>query len=76
MHSVVEASMSGAGQAVVQFAKHTASDQEFAMKFFLSKSAFEAECKQYTDRSTPLWKFLPQLQVPLIHCVTVSLPFC
>ena len=52
-----------AGQAVVQFAKQPVSEQEFAMKFFLSASAFRAECAQYTDKSTPLWRFLPQLQV-------------
>ena len=54
-----------AGQAVVQFAKHTASEQEFAVKFFLSAAAFSAERGQYTDKSTPLWRFLPQLQVGL-----------
>jgi hypothetical protein len=49
-----------AGQAVVQFAKHSVSEEEFAIKFFLFKSAFREERAQYTDRSRPLWHFLPK----------------
>lgn len=48
-----------AGQAVVQFASHQYNKKEFAVKFFLSHSAFQQEMAQYTDSDNPLRRFLP-----------------
>ena len=50
-----------AGQAVIQFAKYH-SGQMFAIKFFLSPTTFADEAAMYTDRSSPLGFFLPQLR--------------
>lgn len=49
-----------AGQAIVQFATHTLSKVEFAIKFFVSISAFEGEHNQYNDNTTSLRTFLPK----------------
>lgn len=48
-----------AGQAVVRFASNKLTRQESAVKFFLCRTAFEAEVKQYTDAGNPLRQFLP-----------------
>jgi serine/threonine protein kinase len=52
---------SHAGQAIVNFAVHTASKCEYAIKVFLSKAAFDAESSQYTNQASPLRQFLPRL---------------
>ena len=51
-----------AGQAVIQFARDRNNDRVYAIKFFLSHSAFAAEAALYTDRHSPLGPFLPQLR--------------
>ena len=51
-----------AGQAVIQFAKDRRNGQVYALKFFLSQTAFADEAALYTDRSSPLGFFLPQLR--------------
>lgn len=48
------------GQAVVQLALHKHSRQEVAIKYFLSKAAFQDEAAQYTDASNPHRQFLPK----------------
>ena len=48
-----------AGQAVVQFAYGRLDRQEYALKFFLSRKAFDAEEALY--RHTTLGTFLPQV---------------
>jgi hypothetical protein len=48
-----------AGQAVVQFAYGKLDKQDYAVKFFLSRKAFEAEEALY--RHTTLGQFLPQV---------------
>jgi hypothetical protein len=50
-----------AGQAVVQFACHTVSKLEYAIKLFVSRAAFNDESEQYTRRYNPLVQFLPRL---------------
>eukprot|EP00892_Ulva_mutabilis_P003618 jgi/Ulvmu1/1628/UM113_0005.1 len=50
------------GQAVIQFAKDRNSGRQYALKFFLSHAAFAGEAALYTDRSSPLGPFLPQLR--------------
>jgi hypothetical protein len=50
-----------AGQAVVQFACHTVSKLEYAIKLFVSRAAFDDESKQYTNNDSPLTQFLPRL---------------
>lgn len=59
-----------AGQAVVQIAEEKASREQFAIKLFLSRSAFQQEKGLYEDSSAPLGRFLPKLR-----CVSVSPPF-
>jgi len=51
-----------AGQAVIQFAKDRRSGLLYALKFFLSNTAFGDEVKLYTDQGNPLGHFLPQLR--------------
>ena len=51
-----------AGQAVVQFAKDRRNGLEYAIKFFLSYSAFTDEASLYTDRGNPLGQFLPEVR--------------
>ena len=70
-----------AGQAVVQFAYGTLDRQEYALKFFLSRKAFDAEEVLY--RHTTLGRFLPQViaSVPEAACSIQdpwgrSLPAC
>lgn len=48
-----------AGQAVVQFVRDVNDGRQYALKFFLSQPAFEAERRIYSD--SPLGKLLPQL---------------
>lgn len=48
-----------AGQAVIQFASDSRTDQRWAIKFFLSRRAFEAEAALYHDPGSPLGPFLP-----------------
>ena len=48
-----------AGQAIVHFATHEVTKQDYAIKFFLSHSAFREELVQYTDAASPLRHFLP-----------------
>lgn len=49
-----------AGQAIVQFARSVRDRGQYALKFFLSRSGFEAERSFYTD--SPLGKLLPRLE--------------
>ncbi|NJR41840.1 MAG: hypothetical protein HC767_03455 [Akkermansiaceae bacterium] len=51
-----------AGQAVIQFAKDRRNDLEYAVKFYLSHSAFTDEASLYTDRGNPLGEFLPEVR--------------
>lgn len=51
-----------AGQAVVQIAEDVRTRCEFALKFFLSDTAFEQEAKLYEDPEQPLGRFLPELR--------------
>ena len=50
-----------AGQAVVQIAEHRKLRQQFAIKFFLVRQAFEQEARLYEDPDQPLGRFLPEL---------------
>lgn len=50
-----------AGQAVVQVAEERRSTDQYAIKFFLSATAFQQEKNLYLDESAPLGKFLPKL---------------
>lgn len=52
-----------AGKAVVQFA--TLGNVEYAMKFFVSRSAFQKEADLYANPEDPLYKFLP----PMHHII-------
>jgi hypothetical protein len=45
---------------VVQLAEDVYSRQQFAVKFFLSKQAFQQEAGLYEDPDQPLGRFLPQ----------------
>jgi hypothetical protein len=51
-----------AGQAVVQFAKHRINDLEYAIKFYLSHSAFQDEAKLFMNDGNPLGQFLPEVR--------------
>ena len=48
-----------AGQAVVQFATDRLSKEEFAVKFFIHRAAFEHEAAQYQSPDSPFKQFLP-----------------
>lgn len=50
-----------AGQAIVQIARHHINGQEYAIKFFLSRSVYAAEAALY-QHTSPLSPFLPQLR--------------
>eukprot|EP00892_Ulva_mutabilis_P003623 jgi/Ulvmu1/1632/UM113_0009.1 len=50
------------GQAVIQFAKDRRTGLQYAVKFFLSHTAFVDETGLYTNTSTPLGPFLPALR--------------
>jgi hypothetical protein len=54
--------MLSAGQAVVQFAKHCINDLEYAIKFFLSHSAFQDEANLLMNDGNPLGQFLPEVR--------------
>lgn len=45
----------------MQIAEDRSTRDQFALKFFISSTAFLQEKKLYLDPSTPLGKFLPQL---------------
>ena len=47
---------------MVQFAKDRRNDLEYAIKFFLSYSAFKDEASLYTDHGNPLGQFLPEVR--------------
>jgi hypothetical protein len=55
-----------AGQAIVQMAKSQVTGMEYAIKFFISQSAFAAEQALYLDANNPLTKFLPQVCSPCL----------
>lgn len=44
----------------MQFATNKRLKQQLAVKFFVHKSAFEEEKKQYEDDNNPLRAFLPK----------------
>ena len=50
-----------AGQSLVQIVRERRSTQEFAAKFFVSRSVFEAEEQLYLHES-PLQHFMPQIR--------------
>lgn len=50
-----------AGQSTVQVVEDTCTHVRYAIKFFVSTSAFEKERGLYTDARQPLGRFLPQL---------------
>ena len=52
-----------AGQAIVQMAYSRRKRLEYAIKFFVSRSAFEQESALYSG-SNPLGQFLPQVPHP------------
>ena len=52
-----------AGLSVIQIARSTYDCYEYAMQLFVSKKAFDSEAAIYKDKSSPLQKFLPKLQV-------------
>ena len=58
-----------AGQAVVQMAKSRHNRLEYAIKFYLSQAAFEAEVELYGTRggapASPLAQFLPLVRSDL-----------
>lgn len=47
---------------MVQFAKDRRNDLEYAIKFYLSRSAFVDEASLYTERGNPLGQFLPEVR--------------
>lgn len=49
-----------AGQSVVQIAEDIYTQQQYAVKFFLSQQAFEQEALLYEDPTQPLGRFLPE----------------
>lgn len=59
-----------AGQAVVQMARSKMTGLEYAIKFFVSVTAYKVECGMYRRGSgvqdSELAQFLPQ--VPNFHC--------
>eukprot|EP00892_Ulva_mutabilis_P004013 jgi/Ulvmu1/1984/UM012_0146.1 len=50
------------GQAVIQFVKDHRTGLHYAVKFFLSTTAFADECRLYTNPDSPLGPFLPALR--------------
>jgi hypothetical protein len=46
---------------VVQFAYHSVSRAEYAIKFFVSTAAFKGESNQYMNKDSPLVQFLPKM---------------
>lgn len=55
----------GAGQAIVQMAMSKGSREEYAIKFFVSRTAFHEEAAMYSrdggDQANDLVQFLPQV---------------
>jgi hypothetical protein len=51
-----------AGQAVVQLAKHRINDLEYAIKFYLSHTAFQDEANLFLNDGNPLGQFLPEVR--------------
>ena len=60
--AVAKIAHAGAGQAVIQFAADKETREEYAIKVFLSRRAFEDEAALYEDKSNPLGQFLPQVR--------------
>jgi hypothetical protein len=46
----------------VQFAKHRINDLEYAIKFYLSHSAFQDEANLFRNDGNPLGQFLPEVR--------------
>lgn len=67
-----------AGQAVIQFAKEKNTALEYALKFFLSRTAFREEETLYADTSSPLgtcfetFRVLKRVAYRIVeqHCVS------
>jgi hypothetical protein len=59
-----------AGQAVVQMAKSQYDNMEYAIKFFVSRAAFDAEMAMYDCRggaqTSSLAQFLPKVRILLL----------
>jgi hypothetical protein len=47
---------------VVQFAKHHINDLEYAIKFYLSRTAFQDEASLFLNDGNPLGQFLPEVR--------------
>ena len=61
-----------AGQAIVQMAYSTTSRMEYAVKFFVARSAFEQEKELYCGQN-PLGQFLPQVPCPRLTASSKAL---
>lgn len=59
-------SLFGAGQAVVQMARHSRSGLEYAIKFFVYTSTFHDESSIYQDRNSGLGQFADRLKLPRV----------
>ena len=59
---------------MVQIAEEKSSREQFAIKLFLSNSAFQQEKSLYGDSCAPLGRFLPKLRCVLLarHITIVS----
>ena len=75
--------MRHAGQALVQIAEDRSTRIEYAMKFFLSRPAFEHELSLYMDGTRPLGAFLPEvhsivdpMETQFVDAAGVPLPPC
>lgn len=71
--------MSHAGQAVVQMARSTVNGLEYAIKFFVARSAFDVERDMYgqskdNTEACGLSQFLPQVRHPI--ALNRNLYFC
>lgn len=51
-----------AGLSVIQLARSSYDNHEYALQLFASRAAFEAEAVVYKDKSSPFQRFLPKLQ--------------
>lgn len=64
------------GQGVVQMAKSQQTRMDYAIKFYVSQSAFQEECSMYqpTDEreENELIQFLPQVLLSLSNYVVLS----
>lgn len=55
-------------------ARNRVNGLDYAIKFFISNSAFESEKELYNDETSPLGKFLPQVSSSLGYENILRLP--